>query len=90
MLLARAASGFALAATCLLPHTAGAVPIQAPNSSQATASAADPAAGTSGPRRPGGIPATSQDLSSGISPDRSAGPRRPVPGQHESALTAEK
>ena len=91
MLLTSTASGFILAAACLLPQTAAAVPIQAANSAQATAStsASDGAAST-GPRRPGGISATSQRLSSSTSADRGAGPRRPVPGQHEGALTAEK
>jgi hypothetical protein len=88
MLLASTASSFALASACLLPQPAGAVPIQTPNSPLITASAPDP--GSAGPRRPGAIPATSLRLNGGSSVDRNAGPRRPVPGQQGSALTAEK
>ncbi len=88
LLLASTASSLALASACLLPHPAAAVPIQTPNSPQITASAPDP--GSAGPRRPGAIPATSMSLNGGSSVDRNAGPRRPVPGQKESALTAEK
>jgi len=88
LLLACAASSLALAAACLLPRSAGAVPIQTPNGAQVAAPTES--TGSSGPRRPGTIPTPSLSLNNGTSPDRTAGPRRPVPAQPEAALTAEK